>query len=334
MINALAPTLAHLVISHQGSIGMRAGAFPALLRATVALACVFGACVPTQAQDIRIVAPSPSAAAGDETADEASAKPLTPSESAVLGNALLFDPANLMDNKPAPKLRLPSLTKPRDLSVNGSENPDGTSKVAIKQPVVADEWDANVGADLKTAAPPPTSFEPGKPLPATVDDRGSGAAWASVGLPNLASVDARVDPTSDQGQVGAALKHSVPLGNALSLSVQNRFSVTESYNAQVPAPAPSSALPLVTTPKPTTPTLSAPAPTQILGDERSVKLDVKSTGTTFGAGLTTASNDPITHNTFSADQKLYGPLHVTTAVTDLGQATSNKSITAQFKLAW
>jgi hypothetical protein len=36
----------------------------------------------------------------------------------------------------------------------------------------------------------------------------------------------------------------------------------------------------------------------------------------------------------SAEQKLYGPLHVTTAVTDLGQTTSNKSITAGFKLNW
>lgn len=32
-----------------------------------------------------------------------------------------------------------------------------------------------------------------------------------------------------------------------------------------------------------------------------------------------ASNDPVTHNTLSAEQKLYGPLQVTTAVTDFGQ---------------
>jgi len=42
----------------------------------------------------------------------------------------------------------------------------------------------------------------------------------------------------------------------------------------------------------------------------------------------------VTHNTFSADQKLYGPLHVTTAVTDVGQTTSSKSISAGFKLNW
>ena len=65
-----------------------------------------------------------------------------------------------------------------------------------------------------------------------------------------------------------------------------------------------------------------------------MKFDILSTGTTLGAGITTASNDPVTHNTLSADQKLYGPLHVTTAVTDLGQPTASKSISARFKLNW
>lgn len=47
-----------------------------------------------------------------------------------------------------------------------------------------------------------------------------------------------------------------------------------------------------------------------------------------------ASNDPVTHNTLSAEQKLYGPLQVTTAVTDFGQTSSSKSISAGFKLHW
>jgi hypothetical protein len=47
-----------------------------------------------------------------------------------------------------------------------------------------------------------------------------------------------------------------------------------------------------------------------------------------------ASNDPVTHNTLSAEQKLYGPLQVTTAVTDFGQTTSSKSIGAGFELHW
>jgi hypothetical protein len=47
-----------------------------------------------------------------------------------------------------------------------------------------------------------------------------------------------------------------------------------------------------------------------------------------------ASNDPVTHNTLSAEQKLYGPLQVTTAVTDFGQTSSSKGISQGFKLHW
>ncbi|MGC1695579.1 MAG: hypothetical protein WA743_09925, partial [Pseudolabrys sp.] len=81
------------------------------------------------------------------------------------------------------------------------------------------------------------------------------------------------------------------------------------------------------------PVTGPPAP-RTWGTEKTVKFDVLSTGTTFGAGVTTASNDPVTHNTFSAEQKLYGPLHVTTAVTDFGQPTAGKSLTAAYKLSW
>ena len=73
---------------------------------------------------------------------------------------------------------------------------------------------------------------------------------------------------------------------------------------------------------------------QVFDTSKSVKLNIAPTGTTFGAGMTTASNDPVTHNTLSADQKLFGPLHVTTAVTDVGQPSESKSITAGFKLNW
>ena len=78
----------------------------------------------------------------------------------------------------------------------------------------------------------------------------------------------------------------------------------------------------------------APLTPQVFGNEKAVKFNILPTGTTLGAGVTTASNDPVTHNTLSAEQKLYGPLQVTTAVTDFGQTTSNKSITAGFKLHW
>ena len=140
------------------------------------------------------------------------------------------------------------------------------------------------------------------------------------------SVDARVDPNNDQGKLGTTFKHSIPVGGKFSVTLQNSYSVTETFSP--PATAPSD-LPLMAAPAADRP----PTP-QIWGSQKAVKFDILPTGTTLGAGVTTASNDPVTHNTFSADQKLYGPLHVTTAVTDFGQPTASKSITAGFKLNW
>jgi hypothetical protein len=57
----------------------------------------------------------------------------------------------------------------------------------------------------------------------------------------------------------------------------------------------------------TLPSASAPPSGQVSGNERSVKFNILPTGTTLGVGLTSVSNDPIAHNTFSAEQKLYGP---------------------------
>ncbi len=306
---------------------MRADTPRGVVQAIAALACAFGALPAAQAQDIRITAPaaeSQPANPADETA-----QPLTPEESALLARALSSDTANLADNKPVRPLRLPSLSKPHTLSVNGTHNPDGTSKVVVKQPLAAADWEANVGADLKTAAPPATHFEPDKPYSGTADDSGSAAAWASIGVPNLASVEARVDPTNDQGKLGGTLKHAIPIGKDIAVTVQDSYSVTETFSQ--PAPA-TGAAGLSSIAPPPAPDSQAPPP--VFGSEKSLKLAISPTGTTLAAGLTMASNDPVTHNRLSADQKLFGPLHVTTAVSDIGQPVTNKSITAGFKLNW
>ena len=265
----------------------------------------------------------------DATADAANPPadtPLTPEESTLVGNALLFDPTNLGDSKPAKPLRLPDLNDPNKFDVSHTGKPDGSSMLVLKQPL-ASEWGAKVGADLKLAATP-DGYRPGKPWPAAGADQDSGAAWASVGVPNLASVEARVEPNSDQGKLGTTFKHSIPLGGSFSVTLQNTYTLTENFSP--PAARPSD-LPLMAAPAATSTTPPTP---QIWGNQKAVKFDVLATGTTFGAGVTTASNDPVTHNTFSAEQKLYGPLHVTTSVTDFGQSTTSKSISAGLKLNW
>lgn len=313
MLNRFAPSIVRQN-DRDGRAGELLGMRPsAILRAAWVIAAL--ACVPAAAQEADIT---------DEATPPADT-PLTPEESAALGHALLFDPTNFAVSKPAKPLRLPGLNDPNKFDVSHSGKPDGSSTLVLKQPL-ASEWDAKVGADLKLAAPATDGYRLGNPLPAANANQDSGAAWATVGVPNLASVDARVDPNSDQGKLGTTFKHSIPLGGKFSVTLQNSYTLTENFSP--PAAGPSD-LPPMAAPAATTP----PTP-QVWGNQKAVKFDVLATGTTFGAGVNTASNDPLTHNTFSAEQKLYGPLHVTTAVTDFGQPTTSKSISAGLKLNW
>jgi hypothetical protein len=110
------------------------------------------------------------------------------------------------------------------------------------------------------------------------------------------------------------------------VTLQDSYTVTDTFSTSPTTP---SDLPLMTAPAATSST-----PTQVWDSRKSVKFDILSTGTTLGAALTTASNDPVAHNTLSATQKLYGPLHLATAVSDVGQAHSNKSLSASLKLTW
>jgi len=284
-------------------------------RMTCALMCTILTCGiagPASAQSVDAAAPA------------SGATPLTPEESAALGNALLFDPSTWA--APAKPLHLPNTLKPQVLDFSRSDKSDDSSSVVLKKPF-GTEWDTKVGADLGVAAQQPTDgYRPDRPLPGSRNADNSGAAWASVGAPNFATVDARVDPANDQGKLGTTIKQSISVGSHLALTLQNTFSVTENLGAPTPGP---SDVPLMTRTSPTG--TSTP---QIWSNEKLARFDVLSTGTTFAAGLNTTSIDPVTHNKLSAEQKLYGPLHVTTAITDLGQPVPNKSISAGFKLNW
>ena len=295
----------------------------AALPAMVAFACAL-AMTPAAAQ-------SDSPAGGAPLAVNPDNAPLdndVPADNLGLDNFPSFDSSTLAETKPARRLRVPELPPPKPLDVTRRESPDGSSTVKLNKPLPT-VWDAKVGAEIGLAATTQETYQPGKPLPGTADNPGSGAAWASVDVPSVASIGARIDQSSDQSKFGTTLKRAVPVGGKLSITLQNSYSVTENYAG--PSGAPTN-LPLMTAPVATTPT--TPAPAQVWGAEQMVKLDVLPTGTSFAAGIDTASNDAVTHNKFSADQKLYGPLHVTTSVTDVGQPTSNKSITASFKLNW
>ena len=264
---------------------------------------------------------SPSADPLGESADAE----LTPEEQQALRDILSGAPANPYD-APAKTLRTPSLKSTKNFDMSRTDKPDGSSNIVLKQPLPID-WDAKVGADLGLRTAPSITYTPDPWMSGSRDQRGSGAAWASVGLvPNLATVDARVDPSNDQGRVGTTFKYTKPVGSNFSVTLQNTYSVTETFSASTAAP---SNFPMMAVPVQT----GMPVP-QVWGSEKAAKFDYLPTVTSFGAKVATSSVDPVTHNQLTAEQKIYGPLNVTTAVTDFGQTTASKSITARFKLNW
>ncbi len=253
-----------------------------------------------------------------------SGDPLTPDEAIALRNALDFN-SNMSSAAPAKPLRLRGLPNSKGADFNRTDRPDGSSAIVMKQQLPID-WDGTIGADLGFRPAPSLGYRPDRPIAGPSDDRGTGAAWASVGMvPKLATLEARVDPSNDQGRLGTTFKHSMPVGSHLSVTLQNSYSITETFASSSPV---QSEVPLMAVPA-----ASAPTP-QVWGNERAAKFDILPTGTSFGAKLASNSTDPVSHNQLSAHQKIYGPLNVTTAVTDLGQSTTSKSISAGFKLKW
>ena len=245
--------------------------------------------------------------------------PLTSEESALLGNALVFDPSALAESPKKP-LRLPGVSD-KGYSVTRTEKLDGSSTIVVKQPLQTD-WSNSVGANLgSTRSRSP--FD--RPLPTARDDFPFGIR---VGLGRHFEHWKRgcaIDPSNEQGKFGTT-KQSIPFGGRFAITLQDTYSVTDTRGQPTAGP---SDIPLMALPP-----ASGPLTPQVFGNERAVKFNILPTGTTLGAGLASASNDPVTHNTLSAEQKLYGPLQVTTAVTDFGQATSSKSISAGFRLNW
>lgn len=237
---------------------------------------------------------------------------LSPEDSAIIDKALALDSASFA-GAPHKPLRLPALTGGKGLDLSRTDRPDGSGTVVVKKTLTT-EWDANVGADLGLAPHAQQGYNRDNPLGVTRNDRGSGAAWASLGVTRFATVDARVDPDNEQGRIGTTFKQSLPVGDKFAVSVQSRYSITETLGQ--PQAAASDIQP------------------RVWGSENIARLDILSTGTTLGAGLSAASTDPVTHNTLSAEQKIYGPLGVTTAVTDLGRPGENKSLRARLKLTW
>lgn len=215
-----------------------------------------------------------------------------------------------------------------------TDKADGSSSLTIGRRLPT-EWETKVGTDVSLAAPAGIAASENLLRGGSASDRSAGAVWGSLTMPGFrplgfdkTSVEARLDAGKDEGKVGATLSRSVPVNEDLSVTLQNSYSVRQSLATALPS-APG--VPLTTAPA-NTATAATPAPAFAL--DQAIRLNIDPLGTTFSAGAGSSTTDMQWHNKLSMEQKLIGPLSVTTSVEDAGTAAAKKSITAGFKRVW
>jgi len=97
---------------------------------------------------------------------------------------------------------------------------NGAAAVSVKQPL-STFWDARVGADMTVVNPSSTLTSADllrqKYATDAQPSQSTGTAWAAVTAPGVGAIwdqtaiEARVDPSQDQGRLGTSLSKSLPL---------------------------------------------------------------------------------------------------------------------------
>ncbi|MGY3620883.1 hypothetical protein [Bradyrhizobium sp. USDA 10063] len=209
-----------------------------------------------------------------------------------------------------------------DAAWSSSNNANGTSAVSVKQSI-SPFWDTRIGADM-TVAPqgPLTNSEllserlaNGGSLP-----QSSGTAWAAMTAPGVGSiwdktsVEARVDPGSDQTRFGTSISKSVPLADQYSLTLQNGYNLIQ--QGVVPVPG------------------IVSHPSRSYEADQSARLSINDLGTSFIAGQTLATGEDKWLHRVGAEQKLFDGVTISGSIGETAQGPVNKSLTAGFKRSW
>ena len=219
------------------------------------------------------------------------------------------------DAPPEPALELPT-DEPIDLSTPEPEDIKG-ARPFVERPV-ASPWDSKVGVDYRKPSIPATNFQPDQLTAGAIPDQSTGVAWATITAPGLGSalgwdqtaIETRVDPSSEQGQLGTRLSRSVPVGEDVSVTLENGVSVTRSLPS---------------------------GGTQGHGwaSSQALRFNVLPTDTTVSIGADISSTDEKWLRTLSAEQKLFGgPFSVTGSVSETPTGDMSKSLRAGFKRTW
>jgi hypothetical protein len=182
----------------------------------------------------------------------------------------------------------------------------------------ASDWAGKAGVDYSKPAIPAVMFQPEQLLAGAVPDQSPGVAWATVTAPGLeaplgwdkTSIETRIDPTQEQSKLGTTLSRSVPVGDDISLTLQNGVSITR-------------ALP------------NAAGQAHSWASSQALRFNILPTDTSVSLGADMSSTDDKWLRTLSAEQKLFGgPFSVTGSVSETPGGDMSKSLKAGFKRSW
>src|SRR6516162_3098813 len=227
-----------------------------------------------------------------------------------LGPARAQAPGHSTDEAP---LELPAAA-PLDLSTPEPDSGKLKGMTPFADRASALDWNGKAGIDYSK----PSILQPDQLLAGAVPDQSSGVAWATITAPGFeaplgwdkTSIETRVDPSQEQGKLGTTLSRSVPVGDDISLTLQNGVSLTRT-------------LP------------NATGQVHNWAISQALRFNILPTDTSVSVGADISSTDDKWLRTLSAEQKLFGgPFSVTGSVSETPTGDLSKSLKAGFKQNW
>ena len=209
-----------------------------------------------------------------------------------------------------------------DVAWSANERANGTSAVSVKQSITP-FWDTRIGADMTVARQGAATTSEllseklanGGSLP-----QSSGTAWAAITAPGVASiwdqtsVEARVDPGTEQSRLGTSLRKSLPISEQYSLTLRNDYNLIQQGIVPVPG------------------IISHPARSHVT--DQSARLSISDTGTSLIAGQTLSTSDDKWLRKVGAEQRLFDGVTISGSIGETPSGTANASLSAGFKRSW
>jgi hypothetical protein len=208
-----------------------------------------------------------------------------------------------------------------DTAWSANERANGSSSVSVKQSI-SPFWDTRIGADMTVArqGAATASEQLSEKLANGSLPQSSGSAWAAISAPGVGSiwdktsVEARVDPGSEQSRIGTSLSKSLPISEQTSLTLKNDYNLIQQGFVPVPG--------------------IVSHPTRNQETDQSAKLSFTDTGTSLVAGQTSSASDDKWLRKVGAEQKLFDGVTISGSIGETPSGAASKSLSAGFKRSW